>query len=235
MSYIILNNVSFSYNHLLALENITLSIPKKEFLVLVGANGSGKSTILKIIAGLLEPANGTVSIAGESVSKARTQGKIGYVPQNYNKNILDFPAVVAEIVKLGFVSDNRLTDEAKKVKILEELSETFGLAAIWKRRLSELSGGQQQQVMLARALAGEPEILLLDEPTSGIDYDASEKIYSLLQEINKKLGITIIMVSHDIERATLFAAKVACIRRKLCFFGDNEEFRKRHLLERHFL
>lgn len=230
-----LDKVSFSYNRLLAVENITLSISREEFLVLVGANGSGKSTILKIIAGLLEPASGAVSIAGEPVRKARTQGKIGYVPQNYNKNILDFPAIVAEIVQLGFASNTRSDDKDMKAKLLENLSDIFGLAANWERRLSELSGGQQQQVMLARALAGEPELLLLDEPTSGIDYDASEKIYSLLREINKKLGITIIMVSHDIERATLFAAKVACIRRELCFFGDNEEFRKRHLLERHFL
>ncbi|WP_425060695.1 High-affinity zinc uptake system ATP-binding protein ZnuC [Sporomusa carbonis] len=228
-----LNNITFGYNAEFVLNNISLTVENGEFVVVVGPNGAGKSTLLKIIAGLVEPAGGQVLIGGHRVRNAARQGIIGYVPQHYAQNTAAFPATVEEIVALGLVNSG-LSLKSKGAKhIVSHMLELVGADMLKGRRIGELSGGQQQRVMVARALAGNPQLLLLDEPTSGIDYAASVKIYQLLSQLNTTLGITIVMVSHDIENATCSAAKVACINRSLCFFGSSEQFRSSHATMRH--
>ncbi|QDR80189.1 metal ABC transporter ATP-binding protein [Sporomusa termitida] len=234
MAEVKLHNITFGYNNSeMVLSNISFTVQQGEFVVAVGPNGAGKSTLLKIIAGLIEPAAGQVLIDNGSIRSAARQGIMAYVPQHYSQNTAAFPATVEEIVALGFVGMRGRLKAAANKQLVGQMLEMVGAEQLKGRRIGELSGGQQQRVMVARALAGEPRLLLLDEPTSGIDYAASSRIYELLGQLNSTLGITIIMVSHDIENGTRFAAKVACINRHLCFFGDSEEFRSSHASMQH--
>ena len=235
MFNVTLTNIDFAYDYNVVLKDISMTIAKGDFIAVVGPNGAGKSTMLKIMAGLIKPTRGQVTIGGKDISVARVQGLIGYVPQNYGKNVLGFPATVTEIVSLG------LTLGASKVRqnhqgakhIVSHMLELVGAEKLRDRRIGELSGGQQQRVMVAMALASNPELLLLDEPTSGIDYEASARIYELLGTLNKNLGITVVMVSHDIDKAISSANKVACINKGLCFYGSSQEFNETHAQARH--
>lgn len=230
-----LSNIHFSYNANVALDDISLTVSQGDFVAVVGPNGAGKSTLLKIMAGLIKPTSGEIKIGGKDLFIAKGHGLIGYVPQNYGKNAQGFPATVQEIVALGVtigaVAAKKNHQAAKH--ITNHMMELVGVQQLKDRRIGELSGGQQQRVMVAMALAANPELLLLDEPTSGIDYEASGKIYELLGTLNKNLGITIVMVSHDIDKAVSWANKVACINRKLCFFGSSQEFDDTHAQARH--
>jgi zinc transport system ATP-binding protein len=230
-----LEHINFAYNNVPALSDISVTFPAGNFSVIVGPNGAGKSTLLKIIAGLIVPDTGKLVVKGGSIAAARAAGIIGYVPQNYGKNSGDFPATVEEIVALGLVGGQRLTLHSRQAArhIVEHMMTMVGVTDLRHRRIGDLSGGQQQRVMVARALAGNPQLLLLDEPTSGIDCDASAKIYELLGQLNTNLGITVIMVSHDIDNATHRADKVACINRGLCFWGSAAEFHDTHAQARH--
>lgn len=222
-----LDNVSFSYNGNSLLNNISMQIASGEFVVILGPNGSGKSTLLKLMTGLLRPVQGTIAIEGISVQQFRKTGQIGYVPQNYGRNT-GFPATVEETVRMGLVSQQTKMSKAASRHIVEHMLTLVGMEEFYARRLSDLSGGQQQRVMVARALAGNPGVLFLDEPTSGIDPEASAKIYELLKHLNSALGVTIVMVSHDVEKATRWASRVACVNYGLCYFGDGGEYRKHH-------
>lgn len=231
-----LSDVNFSYGHNVVLKDISMTIAKGDFVAVVGPNGAGKSTLLKIMAGLIKPSRGQVKVGDKDISVARVQGLIGYVPQNYGKNVLGFPATVAEIVSLGLTlgasPGPRQNQQAAK-HIINHMLELVGADKLRDRRIGELSGGQQQRVMVAMALASNPELLLLDEPTSGIDYEASARIYDLLGTLNENLGITVVMVSHDIDKAVSSANKVACINKGLCFYGSTEEFDATHAQARH--
>lgn len=222
-----LDNICFSYNGTSLLSNINMQIASGEFIVILGPNGSGKSTLLKLMTGLIRPMQGTVEIEGTPVQEFRKSGRIGYVPQNYGRNT-GFPATVEEIVKMGLVSQPASLSKVASRHIVRHMLTLVGMEEMRKRRISDLSGGQQQRVMVARALAGNPGALFLDEPTSGIDPEASAKIYELLKDLNTTLGVTIVMVSHDVEKATRWASRVACVNYGLCYFGDSGEYRKRH-------
>lgn len=230
-------NVRFSYDMEVVFKDLSLTIEGGSFTALIGPNGAGKSTVLKLIAGLLIPQAGKVYVGGKDVRDARLAGLIGYVPQNYIKNIIGFPATVEEVIRLGTLAAGRSKGYSNKATrhIVEHMLELVGCQNIKKKRIGDLSGGQQQRVMVARALAGNPALLLLDEPTSGVDYDASTRIYELLGQLNKNLGVTVIMVSHDIDKAVNWADKVVCINRGLCFFGSSQEFRNSHLNASHLL
>ncbi|CUH96212.1 hypothetical protein P22_2301 [Propionispora sp. 2/2-37] len=235
MNGVKVNHISFSYGSNPVLEDITMTVEDGEFLAVFGPNGAGKSTLLKIIAGVLLPDKGKIEVCERELLKARRNGMISYVPQNYGKNTSDFPITVAEVVALGLVSGKYSYGYRKKVSqhIIEHMLELVQAADLRDRRIGELSGGQQQRVMVAMALAKNPKLLLLDEPTSGIDYAASHRIYELLGTLNKNLGITVIMISHDIKNAAVWATSVACINRGLCFRGNSEEFRITHEQGRH--
>lgn len=230
-----LSDINFAYDNTTVLKDISMNIAQGDFVAVVGPNGAGKSTMLKIMAGLIKPMSGQVCIGGKDISVARVQGLIGYVPQNYGKNVLGFPATVMEIVSLGLTlgtSTAKQNHQASK-HIINHMLELVGVENFRHRRIGELSGGQQQRVMVAMALASNPKLLLLDEPTSGIDYEASGRIYDLLGTLNKNLGITVVMVSHDIDKAINCANKVACINKGLCFYGTSEEFDATHAQSRH--
>lgn len=231
-----LSNISLAYGENTVLKELSMTVAAGDFLAMVGPNGAGKSTLIKLIAGLIEPDCGQVTVAGKPVREAVSAGEIGYVPQNYARNTADFPATVEEIVALGLVRGRpqQLSKDAIR-HIVDHMLELVGLVEVRRRRVDELSGGQQQRVMVARALAGTPRLLLLDEPTSGVDYDTSTKIYELLGQLNRNLGITVVAVSHDVDKVIQWANKAACINKGLCFYGESAEFRRVHAQAPHLL
>jgi zinc transport system ATP-binding protein len=205
-----IDQLHFAYDGNPVLEDITLSVPRGDFLGVVGPNGSGKSTLLKIILGLIHPDRGSVQVFGQPPERARHL--MGYVPQHAELDP-NFPISVMDVVLLGRLGrapmlgryskkDRQMAEEAMdKVKILDLRNSQFGT----------LSGGQKQRVLIARALVGKPELLLLDEPTASIDGRVEEDIYGFL----KKLNETIVLVSHDLGFISTYVRHVACVNRRL--------------------
>ena len=207
-----INGVSFSYNGLSVLENVSLVVPQNEFLGVVGPNAGGKSTLLKIVLGLLEPERGTTKVLGKSPYKARKE--IGYVAQ-YPTFPRDYPINVEQTVLMGRVGVTRSiagytnsdTTVARQAMVETEIDN------ISSRRLNTLSGGQLQRVLLARALVSEPKLLLLDEPTANIDTRIESEIFDLFKQLNERM--TIVVVSHDIGFISGYVERVACLNRTL--------------------
>ena len=210
-------NVSFSYNNDLVIDDVSFEIYKGEFIGVIGPNGSGKTTLLKIMLGLLKPRVGSIQLFGEESSEFKDWHKIGYVPQRLAVADSSFPATVEEVVSMGRFSKvglfSRLSDKDRAIiKNTIDFCELRG----WKdKRISELSGGQQQKVFIARAMASEPLLLLLDEPTTGVDVFAEKMFYETLSKINKKHKVTLVLVSHDIGMVTSYVSRLICINRKL--------------------
>lgn len=207
-------NLSFAYDKELVLEDINLEVNERDFLVLIGPNGGGKSTLVKLILGMYEPLRGSIKILNQPQGKQRTS--IAYVPQNTNINV-DFPIQAIEVVMMGHRSNKtalfgyKKEEKAHALHVLEQV----GMKEEAHKKIGSLSGGQRQRVMIARALCSNPKILMLDEPTSSIDADGQKQIYQLLQELSKK--VTIVVISHDISVVLEYATKVAHINKKLAF------------------
>lgn len=207
-----IDQVSFRYNRELVLEDITLDIRRGEFLGIIGPNGSGKTTLLKIILGLLKPTKGKVWVFDPH--------KVGYVPQKIGSQILAYPITVEEVVGMA----------AKKGDIEEGL-ESVGIADLRHVLVGELSGGQQQRVFIARALVSKPELLILDEPTGGVDTGAQVNFYELLRKLNRELKLTLILVSHDIDVVANEVTTLTCLNGKLFCHLPPKEFIKEDYLE----
>lgn len=225
MGQIIVDKVAFNYEDETIISDVSLTIPDGDFTLVVGPNGAGKTTFLRLVAGLLKPANGQITIDGYSVAEAQQKGLLHLVPQIYNKNAAQFPATCGEIVELGLRIQGMGHSE-RKAKAHQALAQV-GMAEFTHRRIGDLSGGQQQRVMIAQALARGPKYLLLDEPTSGIDFQVSAHIFQLLRNLCNQ-GMTIIMVTHDIVDACQAADQVICIDRHICYNGDSQGFLKSH-------
>ncbi len=223
---LVLDRVSFHYGHRLVLENINLTVRPGDFLGIVGPNGSGKSTLLKIILRLLRPSEGQVCLFGLRQEKFHQWTKIGYVPQNATSFHHGFPATVQEVVLSGLTASLGLFKRpgAGEQHRVAEALEQVGVADLRKRIIGELSGGQQQRVLIAKALVSRPALLILDEPTVGVDLAAQEQFYNLLLELRKEEGMTLILVSHDIGVVTDYVGSVACLNRKLYFHGAPADF-----------
>ncbi|NEX21420.1 ABC transporter ATP-binding protein [Thiorhodococcus mannitoliphagus] len=205
-------DVSFSYGETLVLEHVTLAIQGGEFLGLVGPNAGGKSTLLRLVLGLLEPQAGRIRVLGRAPRQAVRH--IGYVPQ-YPSFSRDFPISVEQVVLMGRLGIGRLlgrygkSDRMAAARALEEVE----AADLAQRSVGTLSGGQLQRVLLARALVSEPAILILDEPTANVDQRAESDVFGLLAELNQRL--TILLVSHDIAFISEYVSRVACLNRTL--------------------
>jgi len=220
-----INDVSFAYSKQDVVKNITLTIHKGEFVGLIGPNGSGKTTLLKIMLGLLEPNKGSVKLFDKPIKKFKDWSKIGYVPQKATNIDKNFPATVQEIVLMGLLSTKKIPKiiTQKDNQKIQNALELTNITNLSKARITDLSGGQQQRALIAKALVSNPLIILLDEPTTGVDQKTQENFYKLLAKLNKK-GITIVLVTHDIGRITRNVTKVASINQKLTFFGNHKEF-----------
>lgn len=209
MSILEVNNLCFNYPDKSILDNISFNLDKGDFLCIVGTNGTGKSTLLKLILNILKPSGGEIKIIGENSTKFASFDKISYVSQKATGFNADFPATVEEIVALGLYSKKgflKLPKAEDKIKVKKAL-ERVGMEAYSKKLIGQLSGGQQQRVFIAKALVNSPEIIFLDEPTVGIDIKAVDSICCLLAELNQS-GITIVMVTHDISSILYHSNKV---------------------------
>jgi zinc transport system ATP-binding protein len=227
-----ISNISFSYGNKEIIKNINLSIHRGDYLGIVGSNGSGKTTLLRIILGLIKSEFGSIKLFQQNIKDFKDWSKIGYVPQkviNFDNN---FPLTVLEVVlmgrygKLGLLHNIKTEDKLKAKEALQNVE-------MWdykNRQIGDLSAGQQQRVFIARALAGNPEILFLDEPTVGIEKDIKNKFYQLLHNLNEKLSLTIVIVTHDIESMSNEAMHVACIKDKTLIFHESIDdlFKKSH-------
>ncbi|MBL0709315.1 MAG: ABC transporter ATP-binding protein [Sulfurimonas sp.] len=213
-----IENLSFAYDKELVLEDINLNVYDKDFLVLIGPNGGGKSTLVKLVLGINHIQDGSIKILNKPVGKSIPS--VGYVAQNTNINI-NFPIKVIEVVMMGDNSRISSVFGYKKEEISHamEILRQVGMQDFAKQKISSLSGGQRQRVMIARALYSNPKILLLDEPTSSIDVEGQKQIYELLKELNKK--VCIIVVSHDLSITLEYATKVAHINKKLSYHDLN--------------
>lgn len=224
---VIFKDVNFKYDTETILEGVTLSLERGHFAIVVGPNGAGKTTFLRLAAGLLKPNSGEIIIDGESCLDAQKDGKIHIVPQIYNKNAAQFPITVQEVVELVLRVEGISFSEARE-KSKEALA-MVGMSLYKDKRIGDLSGGQQQRVMIAQALARNASILLLDEPTSGIDFRAGEHILELLCKLRDERNLLIVMVTHDIKKALEYADQVICVNRDVCYAGEKQGFINTHL------
>lgn len=227
-SIIDVSHVSFSYDTHEVLRDITLSIHKGDYLALVGGNGSGKTTLVKIILGLLTPSVGSVMLFGEHSSKAVDRSRIGYVPQKATSFDNSFPATVFEVVMMGRYGKRGLFHRMKSQDYTraEQALEQVNMLAFRTQLIGDLSGGQQQRVFIARALAGDPEILFLDEPTVGVEKDIKDEFYALLTQLNEEFNLTIVLITHDIETIATRAMHVACIDKTLYYHDSVDAYFK---------
>ncbi|MBT8041596.1 MAG: metal ABC transporter ATP-binding protein [Pontiella sp.] len=207
-----IENMDFSYGPIGVLEQVNLTISDHEFISVVGPNGGGKTTLLKMLLGLLEPQKGSVSVFGKSPEQGRKW--IGYLPQHAS---LDpkFPDTATDVVLLGRLGKTRTLGFYTKAdhEAARNMLSRVGMDKLRNRPLAALSGGQRQRVLIARALVSEPQLLLLDEPTSSLDDYVERELYDLLKELNRDL--TIVVVSHDIGFVSRYVEKVVCVNRQV--------------------
>lgn len=207
-----IEDLSFAYDVFLVLEKVNLTIVDREFICIIGPNGGGKTTLLKLILGLLQPSSGKIRVFQQEPEKVRH--RIGYVPQHAHIDPL-FPVTVLDVARMGRIRRTRRLGPFSREDTDTALRalHTMGLEAVANLPFSALSGGQRQRVLIARALAGDPELLLLDEPTSSLDLHVENQFYEILREINQRL--TVIVVSHDVGFVTPFASSVVCVKRNV--------------------
>lgn len=234
-------NVSVSHNGILAVNKISFSVQEGDLLGIVGPNGAGKTTLFRAILGL-QNYQGKIKLFGyEGRSYETLLPMVGYVPQKVNFES-NFPATVYDVVAMGIMSKKKLDEGAaliqrcgcnwnrlfsstsKDSERIGEALEIVGLESFKERRISELSGGEQQRAFIAKALVKEPLLMILDEPVTGVDMEVQNKFYSVLRKINKENKITIIWSSHDLTAISDLANRVACMNRELFFHGEKEEF-----------
>ncbi|HEY8390141.1 MAG TPA: metal ABC transporter ATP-binding protein [Clostridia bacterium] len=206
------NNLNFSYGTQRVLKNLDFYANRGEFVGVIGSNGSGKSTFVKLLLDELKSDSGEIYLFGQDIKKFKDFKRIGYVAQNSISLGNNFPATVLEIVKLGLYSKYGFLKFGKnaKQKAMQAL-ELVGMQNYANRLITNLSGGQKQRVMLAKALAGDCDLLILDEPTTGIDRATSSEIYEILKQKCKEQNITVLMVTHDSERASKYCSRILCL------------------------
>lgn len=195
-----LDHVSFSYQDQKVITDFSYVVKERDFVGVIGSNGAGKTTLMKMMVGLLQPTQGEIRLFGQSIHRFRDWERIGYVPQKNAFNPL-FPATVREVVLSGLYSNKKIFRRVDRVDIqkCDEALEVMRITDIADKRIGQLSGGQQQRVFLARALINQPDLLILDEPTVGIDAQTQSDFFELITHMHAHHHMTFLMVSHDIE------------------------------------
>jgi zinc transport system ATP-binding protein len=209
-----IKNVSFTYEGAEVLKDVNLALEQGEFLGIIGPNGGGKTTLLKLMLGLLKPDEGEILILGQPAHDARH--RVGYVPQNMDFS-RDFPISVMDVALMGRLSKSRIGKrytEKDREKVKEALKKV-GMEEYAERLIGTLSGGQRQRVFIARALVTDPEILFLDEPTASVDTEFQTDLYDFLKELNK--DATIVVITHDIGVVSSYMKSLACVNKQFIF------------------
>ncbi len=221
---ICINNVSVAYGRLLALYKIHLDVHEGEFIGLIGPNGSGKTSLLKTILGVLKPLEGAITLFGRNTTKTipkTIKFQIGYVPQftSFDKN---FPALVKDVVEMGLYGKIGLFKRLKKEDLdrVDYALSLVDMENMANRPIGHLSGGQQQKVMIAQALVLKPKVLLLDEPTASLDFKMAKEVMKLLHFLNSKEDITVITINHNIKLLREYAKRIVCINRTIYYDGE---------------
>ncbi len=221
-----INNVTFSYDTKTVLKEVSLEVFKGDFIGIVGPNGSAKTTLIKLLLGILEPQQGSIQLLGQDVKSFSQWHRLGYIAQKARDINGGFPATVEEIVAANLYMQTkpfRLLNKGQREKI-DEVLNIVDIGDYKKRLIGSLSGGQQQRVFIARALVNNPELIIMDEPLVGVDVASQERFYGLMELLNKSLGITLAMVSHDIGVITDKTNKVACLGNQSLFVHDSKCF-----------
>jgi len=227
MSVVIsVEGLSVRYNSLEVLRDISLSVNTGDYVALVGPNGSGKTTLIKTILGLVEPSKGSVSLFKSIPSIFQDWHKIGYIPQRLTSSNPYFPAFVKEIVAMGLLPNKKFPRMIKKADspIVDNALSMLGILHLKNKHIGELSVGQQQRVLIARALINKPELLILDEPTVAIDPEMMERFFNILHELNRDKNTTIILVTHDIGSVGRYASRLLYLDKRVVFFGTFKDF-----------
>jgi zinc transport system ATP-binding protein len=202
------------------LHDVALEVEAGEFVAVAGPNGGGKTTLLRVAVGLEQPGRGAALLFGEPAIRAARRSRIGYLAQRAQLGI-DAPATVREVVESGCVSRRLLGALGRSDRALvDEAIERVGLTSQARSVLSRLSGGQQQRAFLAKALAARPDLLVLDEPTAGVDVDAQEALAALLEELHRDLGVTILFCSHEFGAIEQYVDRLVLVRGGIVFDGD---------------
>ena len=226
-----LSDVSSSYGATVALQNVSLKIWPGQFMAIVGPNGGGKTTLLRTILGMVPVASGIVLLHGQKLTRAALE-HIGYVPQLETID-WNFPITVEEVISMGFFVKNRWLGGIgdKERRKLHEIMERLNLNGLGKRHIRELSGGQQQAVFIGRALLGDPKLILLDEPASGLDISSRDDVIHFLHEINHQ-GVAIVLTAHDLNWVAAHLPWAVCLKHRLIAEGPpNEVFNPKVLKE----
>lgn len=222
-----LHHISFSYEKgEKILNNINLNIHQGDYLGIIGPNGGGKTTLLKIMLGLLTPDEGSIKIFDTDLANFKDWYKIGYVAQKVVDFDQSFPLTVEEVVAMGRYGKKGLLKilDQKDLKLIEEALREVDMWEFRKKMIGDLSGGQQQRVFIARALASSPEIIFLDEPTAGVDEQTQKNFYSLLKKLNIDRNLTLVLVSHDINIIVHETTELACVNKTLIYDTNPKNF-----------
>jgi zinc transport system ATP-binding protein len=214
-----INRVSFAYNGETALQDVSLEIQPADFIAMIGPNGGGKTTLLKLILGLLKPDTGLIRVTGQPAQKA--SACIGYVPQDVHIN-RSFPITAMDVVLMGKLEPKKRwarKTESNRQQAMAALGR-LEMAHLAEKKIGELSSGQCQRVFIARALVTEPQLLLLDEPTASIDTKGQAEFFEMLKDLNQE--VTIVVVSHDLLAVSRYVKSVACVNRVLHYHNQAE-------------
>lgn len=220
-----IKDLTFSYNQVPVIKDVSLDIHQGDYVGIIGPNGGGKSTLLKLMINLLKPQKGTVELFGTDLQHVKQWSRIGYVPQKTYID-LQFPITVTEVVAMGRYGKRGLfhfptKEDAQQV---EKALAAVDMLKYKDRQITQLSGGQQQRVFIARALVTEPEIIFLDEPTVGVDVKTQKQFYTLLRKLNREMKITLIIASHELDVIAHEATELGYINSTLEYYGNPEKF-----------
>lgn len=235
MKKIEVKQVSYCYQNMCVIEETDFSVNQGDFTAIIGVNGSGKSTLMRLLAGLMQPQTGSVTLFDNDGQVLKNTAKIAYVAQNAGNLHSSFPATSMEIVLaecIGEIGWFKRPGKQHREMAMNALKQV-GMEKYANTQISEMSGGQQQRIMLAKALMNQPELLLLDEPTSALDNAFSRKFYEILKDLNVNQGITIVLITHDLAMARDYVDRIFCLEEATLIELDKdqveEELRHRHV------
>lgn len=229
-------NLSFSYGATEVISDISFDVDKGSFLALVGPNGAGKSTLIKVILGLEKKYSGQIEVLGSNLNKFSEWKKIGYLPQRVNVFNPLFPATVREVVALGLLAGKHYPKKFNKTdkERVDSILSFLDISDLRDRPIAELSGGEQQRVFLARALVSNPELLIMDEPSTALDPETRGNFFKLIKKLNQEKNTTVIMITHDTAQVGEHADKLMYLDKSIIFYGQFSDFCHSDQMEKYF-